>query len=442
MTANYTHQIEQAITLFTEAVLASEPDLRRRGVDIDGDVQQLLRKVGLGIVSHVLGAVCEQVSDEAAATGLTMQRRAEIRVDCIFGPVTVESPYLWSPGRGARPVKEVLGLRHRQRSVCVERALTDFGAEESFGMAVQRFEEHYGFSVGRTTVLRVVEQVAEETQSYVQQRLDQARELFGQPLATRPGCGQLLTELDGCEIRTGRLTRRPGRERTPVRRRKRRQRREEWREVRVGLTRRLEEIDRTYVAAMSGYPEVTEQLFCAAVDRGLSTKTTVIGVGDGGQGLREALAAKFSTLRFILDRPHLKGHLYETAEALRYTEGEARDAWVRKHMGLIDGGRVHEALSLLRDEQKRRRKPRLRQLINYLFRFQDAVHYQRYRDEGLPCGSGEVESAHRYIPQKRLKIPGACWHPDTVNPMLSLRVLRANGWWGDFWRQRGRAIAA
>ncbi len=40
----------------------------------------------------------------------------------------------------------------------------------------------------------------------------------------------------------------------------------------------------------------------------------------------------------------------------------------------------------------------------------------------------------RYIPQKRLKIPGATWHPDTINPMLALRVVRANDWWDDFWR--------
>jgi hypothetical protein len=36
--------------------------------------------------------------------------------------------------------------------------------------------------------------------------------------------------------------------------------------------------------------------------------------------------------------------------------------------------------------------------------------------------------------QERLKIPGACWHPDTVNPMLALRVIRANGWWEPFWQ--------
>jgi hypothetical protein len=64
----------------------------------------------------------------------------------------------------------------------------------------------------------------------------------------------------------------------------------------------------------------------------------------------------------------------------------------------------------------------------------DAVPSGRFKDNGWLVGSGEVESAHRYIPQERLKISGACWHPDTVNPMLALRVIRANGWWKPFWQ--------
>ncbi len=78
-------------------------------------------------------------------------------------------------------------------------------------------------------------------------------------------------------------------------------------------------------------------------------------------------------------------------------------------------------------------KERITNLSEYLQRFIDAVDYDYFRAKGLPIGSGEVESAHRYIPQKRLKIPGATWHPDTVNPMLALRIIRANGWWDDFW---------
>ena len=52
-----------------------------------------------------------------------------------------------------------------------------------------------------------------------------------------------------------------------------------------------------------------------------------------------------------------------------------------------------------------------------------------------PAPSGEVEAAHRVIPQKRMKLPGAWWRPDHVNPMLALRVLRANGLWNAFWKE-------
>ena len=32
--------------------------------------------------------------------------------------------------------------------------------------------------------------------------------------------------------------------------------------------------------------------------------------------------------------------------------------------------------------------------------------------------------------------------PESINPMLSLRILRANGWWEDFWDQRSEEVMA
>jgi hypothetical protein len=54
-------------------------------------------------------------------------------------------------------------------------------------------------------------------------------------------------------------------------------------------------------------------------------------------------------------------------------------------------------------------------------------------DQGLPIGSGEIESAHRYLVQKRLKLPGAWWLAANADHMLALRVNRANGEWHDYW---------
>ena len=66
----------------------------------------------------------------------------------------------------------------------------------------------------------------------------------------------------------------------------------------------------------------------------------------------------------------------------------------------------------------------------------ECVSYGYFRDQSWPVGSGEVESSHRYVAQCRMKIPGATWHPDNLNPMLALRVVRTCNWWDKFWTWR------
>lgn len=120
-----------------------------------------------------------------------------------------------------------------------------------------------------------------------------------------------------------------------------------------------------------------------------------------------------------------------------------RHSWVSNKLQLIDLGLVNLALWQLGNYQGQGIK-RIANLSQYLQRFSDAVSYEKFISLGFPIGSGEVESAHRYIPQKRLKIPGATWHPDTINPMLALRIIQANDWWQDFWTQQAatRALVA
>ncbi len=246
----------------------------------------------------------------------------------------------------------------------------------------------------------------------------------------------MLVELDGSHVRTGKKVVLEGAELTKKRRLPKCQRPPDWREVRVGFARPLGDPkdERTFVAQMSQYPEIVWRLERAAFMQGMSTRTQVIAVADGGNGLREALEKQFPKLTFILDRPHLKQHLYAGAEAIGLT-GIERHTWVSNKLHLIDSGRVKGVIRQLKSYQGQGIK-RIINLSEYLERFSDAVHYKRFLAQGFPIGSGEVESAHRYIPQKRLKIPGATWHPDTVNPMLALRIIRANGWWEDFWTKQ------
>jgi hypothetical protein len=64
------------------------------------------------------------------------------------------------------------------------------------------------------------------------------------------------------------------------------------------------------------------------------------------------------------------------------------------------------------------------------------LNYAKAIEENLPIGSGEVESPHRTILQKRLKIPGAWWRLERAEEMAQLRALRANNRWDELWQPR------
>ena len=81
----------------------------------------------------------------------------------------------------------------------------------------------------------------------------------------------------------------------------------------------------------------------------------------------------------------------------------------------------------------------VRACVRYLSNRLQLLDYKGAIEKGLPIGSGEIESAHRYVIQQRLKIPGAWWKADNMEPMLALRVVRANGDWDQYWENLAAA---
>ncbi len=207
-----------------------------------------------------LNEAAQKMTNSSKKKGVVVHRREKVKYSVIFGIVEVNSPYLWhkQQGWGIRPVVEKLGIKPGDRSIAVKRALADFGAEESFGQAAKRFKEHYGWTVERGAIRREVEAIACETESYVEKRLlaldNKYKNLV--PPKRRSGWNRVLVELDGCQIRTGSLLSSQTEELTPLRRLKKRKRKIDWREVRVGLARPVENKDsRTFIAPMGQYPE-------------------------------------------------------------------------------------------------------------------------------------------------------------------------------------------
>jgi len=148
------------------------------------------------------------------------------------------------------------------RSEAVNRALSDFGIEESFKLAAQRFKEHYHYDIGVSAVARSTKQTALEAMEYVENRLSAGSSDQDKDASV---IDKMLVELDGCEIRT--VKQEPvenSSETTPVFGNRKKKKRINWRDVRLGFVRPLDSPVKIFVGKMDSYPEVIGQLRQAA----------------------------------------------------------------------------------------------------------------------------------------------------------------------------------
>ena len=94
---------------------------------------------------------------------------------------------------------------------------------------------------------------------------------------------------------------------------------------------------------------------------------------------------------------------------------------------LLAGGANEVIAELAGLHRKKPEKEEVETCLRYPGNRADHIGYARALEQGLPIGSGEVESGHRCMLQKPLKKPGACWTKPNAETMAQLKTLQANG---------------
>lgn len=436
MDIKYSEMIENVSTNISNYMSLNIEELLENSIKLDEIVQEKLRDIGKKTLEKLYSDLLFVFDLKVRERGMAINETTEISYKTILGEIRVRSPYYRDKEtkESYRPMREELGIEGGGVSAKVERALSDFGIEKSFSRACQQFKEHYGFEVSKSCLRLKTLEVSNDAEEYIEKRLEKSVKMYDNIAEQKVNKEAMLAELDGCEIRTGvfKKIEYVGEDGKPCEKKKKV---ENWRDVRTGLIRPLDEVDASYISGLESHSDICEQLFALACERGLSSKTKVVAPGDGGHGIREELESHFPNVQFILDVFHLKQHLFETAEDMGI-EDAIRNVWVKRYFDQIYEGEVCKVIKEFEELYEKSKNDRLRRLIGYISRFKDAVNYAYFKENDWPLGSGEIESAHRYIPQERLKIPGAYWNPNNVNPMLALRVVKANKWWGDFWNWR------
>ena len=306
----------------------------------------------------------------------------------------------------------------------------------------------------RSTALRLLHHHGEQARAFVADKLKAALSDAAQEGQRRQTAVELEVEYDGGMIPVATLEPmpvEPGQEAetTPVRGAPKKRKTCRWEEVKVGLAQKPGEASRIYSVRPTGeLDEAFRDLLAIACLQGWGEHTEVRGIADGAHYLRTRMEDTFRACPFrcILDRPHAKEHLSDVSKRLESKQliSVSAKQWYATAVRRLEHGDVDKLIGELGHAFDRSQDDDIRKQAEYFERNKDAVSYGDYRDHGGSTASSEVDSAHRHVVQKRLKIPGAWWHPDNVRNILALRMLKANRWWDEYWelqRQQWRTRA-
>ena len=214
-----------------------------------------------------------------------------------------------------------------------------------------------------------------------------------------------------------------------------------WKEIRV-TTVSNPTLDKSYYGVALGEPFMVGCMMheCCQFE-GMTPQTYIHAVSDGAPWIAEQYEHHFGTqCRFYLDFYHACDYLVAAAHSTSMDMGE-RNHWLEECKNLLResrGKEVIRALEKLTPKPGKEAREAVAKAIQYLEKREKKgqLDYAKALEEGLPIGSGEVESAHRHILQKRLKIAGAWWRLERAEEMAQLRAMRANQRWDEFWDQK------
>jgi hypothetical protein len=153
----------------------------------------------------------------------------------------------------------------------------------------------------------------------------------------------------------------------------------------------------------------------------------LVFISDGAVWIRNWIEDSFPQAESILDYYHASQHLFAFAERF-FTNKKTGDQWSHRQCSLLLSSQVNKVLSNIRKLAPGNKAAQ--QLIEYYQNNKARMDYKHYQQIGCGIiGSGAIESAHRTVIQKRMKLSGQRWSKKGAQNMLNLRVTQMNGQW-------------
>ena len=168
--------------------------------------------------------------------------------------------------------------------------------------------------------------------------------------------------------------------------------------------------------------------FTTKVDRLIN----FICIGDGAKWIWEWCSAHYPDAVQILDYWHAVEHFWKFIK-LYFKEATAQQAWIEEKEALLWDDQIEQVIQDIEAMEHKNKKVMVEKqaLISYLKNNQSRMLYGTFKEKGWLVGSGAIESAHRTVIQKRLKLSGQRWTIKGAQQILNLRVAHKNNNWDD-----------
>ena len=211
-----------------------------------------------------------------------------------------------------------------------------------------------------------------------------------------------------------------------------------YREARLTMAHDKESVTPIFSATLGTVKEAGKHVLHCVTAVGANEKTKVHSVGDGAVWIADQIEKQFgSNATYLIDFYHLCEYLSAAAKTCAPNDEKA---WLKQQKERLKESHIAEVMRALKPYIEPRATPEedapVRACYRYMNNRLNQLDYKTALDDELPIGSGEIESAHRYVIQKRLKIAGAWWSEDTAEAMLALRVNRTNNDWDSYWSSK------
>lgn len=217
----------------------------------------------------------------------------------------------------------------------------------------------------------------------------------------------------------------------------------EWKECKTFMLFELEKIsedehrikNKFYYSTMKDVNEVKRQLKYH-IDRYCGEdEVKAVCIGDGAKWIWNMIQELFpkemyhSGIIEIVDWYHAIEKIGDIKEEIfgNKEEGDRFYADCEKYLKKGNIEIIEQMLMELKEKQTtKERKEFVDEKLKYFVKNKDKMRYDAFKEKGLCIGSGAIESANKYVIQRRLKLQGMKWNEDNANYMVHLRAEYIN----------------